>query len=100
MFTAIATDLFVGNSGTSARSLVGMLALAAQPGSEYRVDGVPRMRERPIGDLVDALRAIGAAIEYNGTSGFPPLTITGGRIVIERPIPIRGDASSQFRPGC
>lgn len=99
VFTAIATDLFVGNSGTSARSLVGMLALAAQPGSEYRVDGVPRMRERPIGDLVDALRAIGAAIEYNGTSGFPPLTITGGRIVIERPIPIRGDASSQFLTG-
>jgi 3-phosphoshikimate 1-carboxyvinyltransferase len=57
------------------------------------------MRERPIGDLVDALRAIGASIAYTGNAGFPPLTITGGRIDIGQPIPIRGDVSSQFLTG-
>ena len=98
-FTALTADLFVGNSGTSARSLVGTLALAAAPGAAYAVDGVPRMRERPIGDLVDALLQIGAAIDYTGHAGFPPLTIRGGDIRVDQPIPIRGDVSSQFLTG-
>ncbi len=98
-FTELTADIFVGNSGTSARSLVGTLALAAAPGAAYRVDGVPRMRERPIGDLVDALTEIGAVIEYTGNPGFPPLTIRDGQIRIDRPIPIRGDVSSQFLTG-
>lgn len=98
-FATSDADIFVGNAGTAARSLVATLALAAQPGACYRIDGVPRMRERPIGDLVDALRAIGAVIDYSGNPGFPPLAVRGAAIAIERPIPIRGDASSQFLTG-
>ena len=93
------TDIFVGNAGTATRSLVATLALAAKPGSEYRIDGVARMRERPIADLVEALTHMGAAIEYIGNVGFPPLSIRAGSIQIERPIPIRGDVSSQFLTG-
>lgn len=99
VFSALDADLFVGNAGTATRSLVATLALAAGNGANYRVDGVPRMRERPIGDLVDALRAIGAAIDYTGNAGFPPLTIRCGDIRVDRPIPIRGDVSSQFLTG-
>ena len=91
--------IFVGNSGTSARSLVGTLALAAAPGAAYAFDGVPRMRERPIADLVDALVQMGAVIDYTGNAGFPPLTIRGGDIRVDKPIAIRGDVSSQFLTG-
>ena len=98
-FASVAADIFVGNSGTSTRSLVGTLALAAVPGAAYAIDGVPRMRERPIGDLVDALVQMGAAIDYAGNAGFPPLTIRGGDIRVDKPIPIRGDVSSQFLTG-
>lgn len=99
VFAALTADIFVGNSGTSARSLVGTLALAAARGAAYVIDGVPRMRERPIGDLVDALAQVGAAIEYAGNAGFPPLTIRGGDIRVDQPILIRGDVSSQFLTG-
>ncbi len=88
--------IFVGNAGTAARSLVATLALA---GGRYAVDGVPRMRERPIGDLVDALRVLGANIDYTGNPGFPPLFIQTGTINLSRPIPVRGDVSSQFLTG-
>jgi 3-phosphoshikimate 1-carboxyvinyltransferase len=98
-FSGKVADIFVGNAGTAARSLVATLALAATNESHYRVDGVPRMRERPIGDLVDALREIGAAVDYAGNAGFPPLSIKGGAIAIDKPIPIRGDVSSQFLTG-
>lgn len=98
-FNTAHTDIFVGNAGTAARSLVATLALAAREGARYAVDGVARMRERPIGDLVDALHDIGAAIDYTHNKGFPPLTISGGAIRIEKPIPIRGDVSSQFLTG-
>ena len=95
-FVVADCDLFVGNAGTATRSLVATLALAAGDGARYRIDGVPRMHERPIGDLVDALRAIGANIDYAGANGFPPLVIGGGRIGVDGAIPIRGDVSSQF----
>jgi 3-phosphoshikimate 1-carboxyvinyltransferase len=98
-FTTKRTDIFVGNAGTAARSLVATLALAARDGSRYAVDGVPRMRERPIGDLVDALREIGASIDYVQNNGFPPLVISGGNIRTDKSIPIRGDVSSQFLTG-
>jgi 3-phosphoshikimate 1-carboxyvinyltransferase len=98
-FSGTDADIFVGNAGTAARSLVATLALAATKNASYRVDGVARMRERPIGDLVDALIAIGASVQYTATPGFPPLTISGGNIAIDRPIPIRGDVSSQFLTG-
>ena len=89
-------DLFVGNSGASARSLVAALALS---GGAYRVDGVPRMRERPIRDLVDGLRQAGAAIDYTGADGFFPLRIGPGAIDTATPVRVRGDVSSQFLTG-
>ena len=99
VFSGRVGDIFVGNAGTATRSLVATLALTAQPGSEFRIDGVARMRERPIGDLVDALIPMGASIVYTGNAGFPPLTIGAGHIHFDRPIPIRGDVSSQFLTG-
>src|SRR5438067_9807381 len=86
-------DLFLGNAGSALRPLTAALALSE---GEYFVFGVPRMHERPIGDLVDALRSIGARIDYRGKPGFPPLMIHPASINIPRPIPVRGDVSSQF----
>ena len=88
-------DLFLGNAGTAFRSLTAALALS---GGHYRLSGVARMHERPIADLVDALRGLGADIRYLGAEGYPPLAIfpaaddAGG----ERRIGVRGDVSSQF----
>ena len=98
-FVGRSGDIFVGNAGTATRSLVATLALATEAGASYRIDGVPRMRERPIGDLVDALKSIGANIQYTGNPGFPPLSIGGGKLAIDKVIPIRGDVSSQFLTG-
>jgi 3-phosphoshikimate 1-carboxyvinyltransferase len=86
-------DLFLGNAGTALRPLTAALALS---GGEYRLSGVPRMHERPIGDLVDALRGIGARIHYEGRDGFPPLTVSPSVIHVEEPVRVRGDVSSQF----
>ena len=89
-------ELFVGNSGASARSLVAALGLSR---GNYGVDGVPRMRERPIRDLVDALRQAGADITYAGADGFFPLRIGPGNISVDEPLRVRGDVSSQFLTG-
>ncbi len=86
-------ELFLGNAGTAFRPLTAALAFS---GGDYRLAGVPRMHERPIGDLVDALRAIGAKIDYAGKPGFPPLRIAPGEIRLDRPVRVRGDVSSQF----
>ena len=86
-------DLFLGNAGTAFRPLTAVLAVA---GGTYRLTGVPRMHERPIGDLVQALRASGARIAYLGNEGYPPLAIEPGEINHARPIRIRGDISSQY----
>ncbi|KAI3592706.1 3-phosphoshikimate 1-carboxyvinyltransferase [Cupriavidus sp. U2] len=88
-----AADLFMGNAGTAIRPLTAALALQ---GGAYRLSGVARMHERPIGDLVDGLRQVGAAIEYLGTPGYPPLEIKPAQIRIDTPIRVRGDVSSQF----
>jgi len=85
--------LFLGNAGTAFRPLTAVLALAA---GEYRLSGVARMHERPIGDLVDALRQLGARIEYLGSEGFPPLAIHSARVRAQAPVRVRGDVSSQF----
>jgi 3-phosphoshikimate 1-carboxyvinyltransferase len=85
-------ELFLGNAGTAFRPLTAALALS---GGEYRLSGVPRMHERPIGDLVDALRGIGARVDYLGKEGFPPLAVHRGKISLEK-IRVRGDVSSQF----
>ena len=63
-----------GNSGTTIRFLTAMLALGR---GTYVLDGVARMRERPIGQLVDALRVLGAEIAYEGAEGFPPVRVDG-----------------------
>jgi len=86
-------DLFLGNAGTAFRPLTAATALS---GGEYRLHGVPRMHERPIGDLVDALRALGADISYEGNEGFPPLRIRPGSIQAGGRVQVRGNASSQF----
>jgi 3-phosphoshikimate 1-carboxyvinyltransferase len=92
-FPVKAAELFMGNSGTSARSLTAALALAD---GTYVIQGVPRMHERPIGDLVDALKGAGAQIDYLGNAGFPPLSIAPRAAVPSTPVRIRGDVSSQF----
>ena len=86
-------DLFLGNAGTAFRPLTAALAFA---GGTYKLHGVPRMHERPIGDLVDALRQLGADITYLGQEGFPPLLIKPAQISANGSIKIRGDVSSQF----
>ena len=86
-------DIFLGNSGTSARSLAAVLALAD---GHYRLSGVPRMHERPIGDLVEALLPAGARIEYLENAGFPPLMISPRERVALPTVQIRGNVSSQF----
>jgi 3-phosphoshikimate 1-carboxyvinyltransferase len=86
-------DLFLGNAGTALRPLTAALALS---GGEYRVHGTARMHERPIGDLVDALRRLGARIDYEGAPGYPPLRIHPGAIDVTHPVAVRGDVSSQF----
>lgn len=85
--------LFLGNAGTAVRPLTAALALS---GGDYAVSGVPRMHERPIGDLVDALRQLGARIDYTGNDGFPPLAIAPGEIRAGATVTVRGDVSSQF----
>src|SRR5829696_678784 len=74
---ASGVDLFVGNAGTVARFLPPVLALGRGP---YTVDGIPRMRERPVADLVDAMRQLGAAVDYAGEHARFPLAIEGGGI--------------------
>jgi 3-phosphoshikimate 1-carboxyvinyltransferase len=92
--------LFLGNAGTAMRPLAAVLALlAATQGGRFELSGVPRMHERPIGDLVDALRALGCDITDLGQPGYPPLRVqgqAGGQLHASRPIPVRGDVSSQF----
>lgn len=86
-------DLFLGNAGTAFRPLTAALAVL---GGDYHLHGVPRMHERPIGDLVDALRIAGAEIEYLGNEGYPPLQIKAFADQGTRVIPIKGNVSSQF----
>ena len=85
--------LYLGNAGTAMRPLTAALALL---GGDFELSGVPRMHERPIGDLVDALRQLGCHIDYLGQDGFPPLHIQPGQFKLGAPIQVRGDVSSQF----
>ena len=96
-------DLFLGNAGTAMRPLAATLALlAATQGGRFTLRGVPRMHERPIGDLVDALRPLGCTVEDLGAPGYPPLRVSGSAggtlpaLEAGRPIRVRGDVSSQF----
>lgn len=92
-FPAREADLFLGNAGTAFRPLTAALTFA---GGNYRLSGVPRMHERPIRDLVDGLRQLGAAIEYEQTEGYPPLRLHPAPLDAVRRVQVRGDVSSQF----
>jgi 3-phosphoshikimate 1-carboxyvinyltransferase len=93
-------DLFLGNAGTAMRPLCAALSLlATQHGGQFELRGVPRMHERPIGDLVDALRQLGCPVDYLGNEGYPPLRLGHGQpaaLKLDQPIRVRGDVSSQF----
>ncbi len=88
-----AIEFFMGNAGTAMRPLTAALAVL---GGDFTLKGVPRMHERPIGDLVDALRLLGCSIDYLGNDGFPPLHIGQPSLKVNAPIQVRGDVSSQF----
>jgi 3-phosphoshikimate 1-carboxyvinyltransferase len=92
-FPVKSADLFLGNAGTAVRTLTAVLSLND---GYYRVRGVPRMHQRPIGDLVGGLRQIGARIDYEGNHGVPPLRIQPAQLSLDAPIRVRGDVSSQF----
>jgi 3-phosphoshikimate 1-carboxyvinyltransferase len=88
-------ELFVANSGTTIRFLTALTTLAS---GEFRLDGVARMRERPIGDLAEALGQLGAVVRCESAGGCPPVFVRskglpGGEATI------RGDISSQFLSG-
>jgi 3-phosphoshikimate 1-carboxyvinyltransferase len=85
--------LFLGNAGTAMRPLTAALAVL---GGDFELRGVDRMHERPIGDLVDALRLLGCQIDYLHQPGFPPLRIGTPQLCLDAPIQVRGDVSSQF----
>lgn len=85
-------DLFLGNAGTAFRPLTAVLALC---GGEYRLSGVSRMHERPIGDLVDALVVMGASIDYLGEQGYPPLAVHPAVLHADT-VEVKADVSSQF----
>jgi 3-phosphoshikimate 1-carboxyvinyltransferase len=93
-------ELFLGNAGTAMRPLTAALAvLAATQGGDFRLSGVARMHERPIGDLVQALRPLGCDVVCEGQEGYPPLRLRGqlgGALHLGQPIRVRGDVSSQF----
>lgn len=84
--------LFLGNAGTAMRPLCAALALSE---GEYLLTGEPRMEERPIGSLVDSLKALGADVQYTKNEGYPPLKING-KICKGGSISVDGSVSSQF----
>ena len=91
-----AARLELGNAGTAFRSLTAALAFT---GGRYELDGVARMRERPIGDLVDSLNQFGAQIRYSGTVGFPPLVVEPADRISGDRVRIKANVSSQFVTG-
>ena len=95
-FPVCEASLFLGNAGTAFRSLTAALAFS---GGRYELDGVARMRERPIGDLIDALNSMGARIRSTGLPGFPPLLIEPADRVSTDRVSIKADVSSQFLSG-
>ena len=93
-FTNKDADLFMGNAGTAIRPLTAVLALQ---NGRYHLHGVPRMHERPIGDLLDALVQIGVQVEYTGNAGYPPFTLSPAQIPEgDLSLSIKGNVSSQF----
>ncbi|NVK23794.1 MAG: 3-phosphoshikimate 1-carboxyvinyltransferase [Gammaproteobacteria bacterium] len=85
--------LFLGNAGTAMRPLAAVLAFT---GVSAELTGEPRMFERPIGHLIEAIKPLGANVEYLGDEGFPPLKITPANDVDTLEVGIDGSVSSQF----
>ncbi len=83
----------VGPAGTAMRFLTAYLSLR---GKKVEITGTERMKQRPIGILVDALRTLGASISYKEVDGFPPVLVSGEFRQKSKHIAIRGDISSQF----
>ncbi len=91
-FPAASADLFIGNSGTSVRFLTAVLTLGH---GEFRIDGIPRMRQRPIQPLITALNDLGSNVRSEADSGCPPVLVAasglpGGAVAVP------GDKSSQY----
>jgi 3-phosphoshikimate 1-carboxyvinyltransferase len=101
-FPNLNADIFVGNSGLSIRTLVPAIVTSlsgcADADAEVRLSGVPRMHERPIGDLVDGLKQLGACVEWLGQEGYPPLALKPALLGAEY-VSVRGSVSSQFLTG-
>lgn len=89
-------DLFLGNAGTALRPLASTLAFS---GGQYVLDGVARMRQRPIGHLVDALNSIGARVSCLKDEGFPPILIEPSTRITSDIVVVNGSVSSQFVSG-
>lgn len=87
-----AIELFLGNAGTAVRPLTAALALSE---GTFTITGEPRMYERPIGDLTDALRQLGADVTYLKEEGFPPLRLQG-KPLNGGEVSIKGHISSQY----
>jgi 3-phosphoshikimate 1-carboxyvinyltransferase len=94
-FPNSSSDLLVENSGTTIRFLTAALGLA---GGNFRLDGVSRMRERPIGPLVDSLNSLGAQVSTESPNQCPPVVIQSGQLA-GGVVKIRGDLSSQYLSG-
>ena len=91
-FPVKSAELFIGNAGTAARTLTAALTFA---GGHYRLDGIERMRERPIGDLLAALRTLGADVTCEKKEGFLPLVFRPA-VPVGRRVSVRGNVSSQY----
>jgi 3-phosphoshikimate 1-carboxyvinyltransferase len=96
VFPVKQAELFLGNAGTAFRSLTAACALA---GGDYVLKGVPRMHERPIGDLVDAVRQLGAQVTYLEHDGFPPLKMSPAVLQDKAEVTVKGSVSSQYLTG-
>ena len=93
-FTPYHGEIDVGAAGTTARFLTALLA--SIPGCEVLLKGSERLHQRPISNLVNALRSVGASIEYKGLNGCPPLLIKGAKLSCTETVLIDGSQSSQF----
>lgn len=89
-------DLFVGNSGTTMRFLTALVTLGR---GRFRLDGVPRMRERPVGDLLEALAQVGVKAFSESGNGCPPVIVESNRFWKGDGLRVRADVSSQFLSG-
>jgi 3-phosphoshikimate 1-carboxyvinyltransferase len=92
---ALEGDLFCANSGTTIRFLTALTTLAH---GSFRLDGVERMRERPIGDLIDAVNQLGARVTSENENGCPPVVVHANGLP-GGTAKVRGDISSQFLSG-